>query len=299
MIDLNDMAIFAKLVDQGGFSAAGRALGLPKSRISRRLARLEDRLGVRLLERTTRTMRVTEVGEVFYRRCKRVQEEAEYAGISVSRLLEAPRGRLRVGASVLTGQNLLSPFLAEFMTRHPEVQLEVVLSNRRIDILEEGFDLLVRVGRLEDSSLIAKRLGESRLFLYASPAYLERRGTPADPDGLVNHDCLAMNDTQSPTQWRLIGRKETRTVTIRPRAAINDFPSLRQVVLDGGGIAVLPAYLCAETERLGRLVRVLPDWSPPPVEFHALYPSHRGATPKVRVFLDFLGEKIGNRLRDE
>ncbi len=299
MIDLNEMLIFAKVVDRGGFSAAGRALGLPKSNISRRVSRLEDRLGVRLLERTTRMVRPTEIGEVYYRHCKRIQEEAEHASASVSQLLEAPRGRLRIGASVTTGQILLSPFLAEFMARYPEVQLELDLSNRRIDMIEEGFDLLIRIGQLEDSSLIAKRLGEARSCLYASPAYLDARSAPNDPDGLEEHDCLTMGDIQLATEWRLVGPKGSRTIAIRPRATINDFPTLRQIVLDGGGIAALPSYLCTELERQGRLVRILSDLSLPPVEFHALYPSHRGATPKVRVFLDFLVEKVSHRLHSE
>ena len=299
MIDLNEMLIFAKVVDQGGFSAAGRALGLPKSNISRRVSQLEDRLGVRLLERTTRRVRVTEIGEIYYRHCKRIQEEAEHASVSVSQLLEAPRGLLRIGASVGTGQILLSPIITEFLARYPEVQIELALSNRRLDVIEEGFDLVIRIGQLEDSSLIAKRLGEARFFFYASPAYLDTRGAPVDPDGLHDHDCLTMSDMRSPTHLRLIGLKGTRTITIRPRVAVNDFPSLRQMTQDGGGIAVLPSYLCTELEQQGQLTRILSDWSLPPVEFHALFPSHRGATPKVRVFLDFLGEEFSHRLSSE
>ncbi len=299
MIDLNDMAIFSKVVDQGGFSAAGRALGMPKSKISRRVAALEEYLGVRLLERTTRKVQISEVGAIFYRHCKRIQEEAEHASVSVSQMLESPRGLLRIGASVTTGQHLLSPLMAEFMARYPSVDLEIVLSNRRIDILEEGFDLLIRIGKLKDSTLISKRLGESRFYLYASPAYLEARGVPADPSDLADHVCLTMSDVPSPTSWRLVGPHPTHRIAIRPRLGINDFPSLRQIVADGGGITALPSYLSTELERQGRLERVLSDWSLPPVEFHALYPSHRGATPKVRAFLDFLGEKIGHRLRSE
>ena len=297
MIDLNELVIFAKVVDEGGFSAAGRALGLPKSNISRHVSALEDRLGVRLLERTTRKVRITEVGQVFYQHCKRIEEEVGHASVSVNRMLESPRGLLRVGASVTTGQYLLSPLLAEFMARYPDVNLDVVLSNRRIDILEEGFDLLIRIGQLQDSSLISKRLGETRLLLYASPAYLGLRGIPSEPDDLSEHECLMMSDIGAHTRMRLIGPNGTRATALVPRTTINDFPSLRQIAVDGGGIAILPQYLCTEVEQQGHLMRVLPNWSLPPVEFHALYPSHRGATPKVRVFLDFLGEKVSQRLR--
>ncbi len=296
MLDLNDMAIFAKVVDRGGFSAAGRALGLPKSNISRHLSRLENRLGVRLLERTTRMVRVTEIGDIYYRHCKRILDEVELAEQSVSRLLEKPRGHLRISASVTTGQHLLGPLTAAFMARHPEVRVELCLTNRKVDVIEEGLDLAIRIGRLEDSSLIAKRLGASGFRLCASPGYLAARNTPASPDGLVEHDCLIMPDLKTSSQWRLVGPSGTRTVSIKPRAIVNDFTTLRQIVLDGGGIAILPTYMCAELERDGQIVRVLPEWSLPAVEFHALYPSHRGATPKVRAFLEFISERLGERL---
>jgi len=298
MIDLNNLIVYAKVVDEGGFSAAARALGLPKSNVSRRVANLEARLGVRLLERTTRRIHTTEIGSVYYRHCKRIHEEAEHAEVSVSAMSDTPRGLLRVGASVTTGRHLISPVLAEFLRRCPGVQVDFVLSNRRIDIIDEGFDLVIRIGELEDSNLIAKHLGTSQRYLYASPAYLKDRTPPQQPADLAKHDCFAMRDAQGQVRWRLGKQQDSRTVTIAPRVEVNDFPSLRQIVLDGGGIGSLPSYLCNELERDRLLVRVLPGWSLPAVPFHALYPSHRGATPKVREFLEFISERIGERLND-
>ncbi len=296
MLDLNAMRVFAKVVDEGGFSAAGRALGLPKSNISRRIAALEGRLGLRLLERTTRKLRITEPGQVFYRHCKRIEEEAEHASLSLEQMLERPRGLLRIGASVTTGQVLLAPLMAEFLARYPDVTLDLVLSNRRIDLFEEGFDLVIRIGQLTDSSLISKRLGESRLYLYASPDYLAARGQPLRPEDLAGHDVLIMSDVPDAGQLRLKAADSSRRIVVSPRVRLNDFPALSRMVLDGAGIAALPDYLCGGLEEDGGLTRVLADWSLPPVDIHALYPSHRGATPKLRAFLDFLGERIGQRL---
>ena len=292
------MVVFARVVEQDGFSAAARALGLPKSNVSRRVTRLEDQLGARLLERTTRKLRLTEIGRIYYEHCRRIAEEVSHAEISVDQLLEAPRGLLRLNASVTTGQQLISPLIAEFMELYPDVQIELFLSNRLIDVVEEGFDIVIRIGNLEDSSLIAKPLGESRFSFFASPSYLSARGEPSDPDDLADHDWLVMSEGHPPAKWLLVGGEEQRTVAAAPRAIVNDFTSLRRIALDGGGIAVMPSYMSDVLERQNRLVRILPGWSLPPVQFHALYPSHRGATPKVRAFLDFATERIRERLTD-
>ena len=178
MNDLNDMAVFAKVVETGGFTMAGEAIDMPKSNVSRRVSRLEERLGVRLLERTTRKIRMTELGEIYYTHCRRIIEEAEHADARVSQALEIPRGQLRVSASVTVGQNIISPVLGQFVKEYPEVKVQMTLANRRVDLVEEGFDIAVRVGQLEDSSLVARLLGKSELALFASPDYLKRAGEP-------------------------------------------------------------------------------------------------------------------------
>jgi len=274
-------------VEHGGFTAAAAATQLPKSNISRRIASLEKRLGVRLLERTTRTVHVTEIGNIYYQHCRRMLDEADYADLCVERSIEMPRGTLRVSASVTTGQHLLAPLVAEFIAQNSEVQLELVLANRQVDVVDEGFDLVIRIGALPDSSLVARSLGHCGLFLYAGAEYLKARGTPQKPEDLQNHDCLVMSEGRTNNQWTLSTGDITKQVSLSPRASVNDFYTLRRMAADGAGITILPSYLhSGEYEK--RLVRVLDDWAAPSVDFHAVFPSHRGATPKVRAFLDFL-----------
>lgn len=295
--DLNELAIFTYVVEHGGFTAAANATQLPKSNISRRIANLEKRLGVRLLERTTRKINVTEIGDIYYQHCRRMLDEADYADLCVERVMEVPRGTLRVSASVTTGQQLLAPITTEFITQHPEVQLELVLANRQVDIIDEGFDLAVRIGALQDSILVTRSLGNCGFALYASQRYLKARGTPQKPEDLEDHDCLVMGDRQENNQWTLSRGEITKRLSLRPRASVNDYSTLRRMVSDGGGISVLPNYMHAGDYN-NSLVRVLEDWSVPPIEFHAVFPSHRGATPKVRALLDFLIVRLNHRFND-
>lgn len=294
MVDLNDMLVFARVVRDASFSAAANSLGVPRSNVSRRVARLERDLGARLLERTTRRLHLTEAGELYYPHCRRIEEEAENAEISVQELLETPRGLLRVTASVTTGQQLIAPHLAEFISLYPDVKLDLELTNRRVDLIEEGFDVALRVGKLEPSSLIARYLGPLRSFIYASPGYLQQHGHPRDPGELARHRCLTMSDSPAFRQWQLVGKDgKERAVEVAPIGSANDLDALRMAVLGGAGLAVLPSYMCAADEASGRLVRVIPDWSPAPGDCHLVYPSRRGATPKMRAFVDFIVERVG------
>ena len=292
--DLNELAVFTYVVEHGGFTAAAEATQLPKSNISRRIASLEERLGVRLLERTTRKVHVTEIGDIYYRHCRRMLDEADDADLYVEQAMEIPRGTLRVSATVNVGQHLLAPMAAEFMSQYPEVQFELIWTNRLIDVIDEGFDLTIRIGALQDSSLVARRLGQWRLFLYASAEYLKVRGTPQNPEDLQDHDCLVMSDMRASNQWMLSKGGITEQVVLTPRASVNDFDTLRRMVADGGGIAILPNYMHFGDYH-SRLVRVLDDWTGRLTELHAIFPSHRGATPKVRAFLDFLIVRLAHR----
>ena len=295
--DLNELAVFTYVVEHGGFTAAAEATQLPKSNISRRIASLEERLGVRLLERTTRKVHVTEIGDIYYRHCRRMLDEADDADLYVEQAMEIPRGTLRVSATVNVGQHLIAPMAAEFMAQYPEVQFELVWTNRLIDVIDEGFDLTIRIGALQDSSLVARRLGQWRLFLYASAEYLKARGTPQNPEDLQDHDCLVMSDMRASNQWMLSKGGITEQVVLTPRASVNDFDTLRRMVADGGGIAILPNYMHFGDYH-SRLVRVLDDWTGRLTELHAIFPSHRGATPKVRAFLDFLIVRLAHRFGD-
>ena len=295
--DLNELAVFTYVVEHGGFTAAAEATQLPKSNISRRIASLEERLGVRLLERTTRKVHVTEIGDIYYRHCRRMLDEADDADLYVEQAMEIPRGTLRVSATVNVGQHLLAPMAAEFMSQYPEVQFELIWTNRLIDVIDEGFDLTIRIGALQDSSLVARRLGQWRLFLYASAEYLKARGTPQNPEDLQDHDCLVMSDMRASNQWMLSKGGITEQVVLTPRASVNDFDTLRRMVADGGGIAILPNYMHFGDYH-SRLVRVLDDWTGRLTELHAIFPSRRGATPKVRAFLDFLIVRLAHRFGD-
>ena len=292
MRDLNDMLVFAKVVEAGGFSAAGRLLQLPTSNISRRVARLEASLDARLLERTTRRMRLTELGRIYYDHCRRIMEEADQAEQSVSMHRGTPMGLLRVSASVTTGIHLISPLLTEYLEAYPKVKVDLHLTNRRVDLIEEGFDVVIRVGSLDDSILTARYLGETNLYLWAAPAFTREWGVPELPSDLTRSQVLCMSDSGLSASWTLEGPSGTESVPLQPRAFVNDFTAMRQLLLDGAGIGFLPGYMCTEMEQRGHLVRILPEWHLPPVVFHALFTGQRGAVPKVRTFLDLIVGKL-------
>jgi len=286
--DLNDMAAFAKVVQAGGFTAAANTLGLPKSNISRRISRLESTLGVRLLERTTRRLHLTDVGEIYFQHCQRILEEANFAEHSVNQMMETPRGLLRVSASASIGQQLLTPLLAEFLRQHPDIQLQLNLSNRHIDLIEESVDIALQRSPRNDPRLVCRALGISGMHLFASTAYIRQKGTPTQPQQLADHEMLVMDEHNSTSALQLNGPSGTASIAIRPRAVINDFNTIHQLVCDGGGIAVLPEFSCQRDVSQRRLVQVLPEWSADEVTFYVCYPTMRGATPKVTAFVEFI-----------
>lgn len=284
---VNDMVIFAEVVKQHGFTAASHVLGLPKSNISRRIKRLETHLGERLLERSTRQLHLTEIGEIYFRHCVHLLEEIELAETAVQQMQTIPKGLLKVSASITLGKALVAPYLAQFMKQHPAIQVQLLLTNRRVALIEEGFDVAIRLGKLEDSNLVVRGLGQSCMTLYAAPNYLSEQGYPTKLEDLAQHDVLMMNDSWKSHFWNFM-EPQKRTIHLTPRFIVNDFATLHQMSLAGMGIALIPTYLCAEDVAAGHLVRILPAYSPAPVQVSAVYPSHRGAMLKTRVFLDFL-----------
>lgn len=293
MQDLNDMLYFSEVVERGGFAAAGRHLGVPKSKLSRRVADLENRLGVRLLQRTTRKLSVTEVGEVYLRHCLAMRDAAEAATEAVDQAQTEPRGTIRVACPVTLAQSTLGPIMGVFLARYPKVKVDLRVSNRVVDLVEEGVDVALRVrASLEDSgSLVVKNLGLTRTFLVASPALLARLGHPASPQELALMDTVSMSAADGKASWTLHGpRDATYQLAHQPRYVADDLLTLKFAVLCGVGMCVLPDYMCREEMRDGRLVIVLPGWAPPQGVFHAVYPSRRGMVPAVRRFLDFLAE---------
>ncbi len=297
MHDLNDMWYFAEVVDRGSFAAAGRALGLPKSRLSRRVAELETRLGVRLLQRTTRKLSVTAVGELYHRHCVAMREQAQAAAQAVAQAQTEPRGTIRIACPVTLAQTTLGPLLPRFLALHPLVAIDLRISNRVVDLVEEGFDLALRVrSTLDDSgSLVVKNFGRTQPLLVASPLQLTRQGVPATPADLQRMDTVSMSAQDGRTSWQLLGPANgSFTLTHQPRYIADDLLALKYAVLAGTGICTIPDYLCREELLRGELVNLLPGWAPAPGIFHAVFPSRRGLVPAVRQLLDFLGANIAS-----
>ncbi len=295
MQDLNDMRYFAEVADRGGFAAAARALGLPRSRLSRRIARLEAELGMRLLQRTTRKLSLTAAGEQFLRHCAAVRDQAEQALAELAQVRSEPHGVLRVVCPVTLAQTIVGPLLPEYLARHPKVRLDVQVSNRVVDLVEEGVDVALRVrSDLGDSgSLVVKHLGFSHGLLVARPDLLDRFGRPGGPAELAGMPAVGMSGIDGGIRLQLSGPDgERHAATCRPVCVADDLITLRFAILGGVGFGMLPDYMCGEDLAHGRLERVLPRWSPAPGIVHAVYPSRRGMAPAPRSFLDFLGEKL-------
>lgn len=295
MQDLNDLYYFAMVVDHGGFAAAERALGIPKSRLSRRISQLENELGVRLLQRSTRRFAVTDVGQSVHRHAQSMLAEATAAREVVDRLSAEPRGVVRASVPVSLAQQQMPRLLPEFLARYPLVRVQLHVSNRRVDVINEGFDVAVRVrSRLDDDgSLVMRSFGQIQELLVASPAYLDRAGRPVDPAELHDHVTLTMSEDEVRQRWELEGVDgEVRRIDLKPRVSGFDFPMLMALARQGLGITMLPETLCAEPVRNGELEVVLPSWHLPQGIAHAVFPSRRGLLPAVRVFIDYLAEKL-------
>ena len=296
--DLNDLYFFAAVVEHGGFSAASRAIGVPKSRLSKRVSQLEDGLGVRLLQRTTRKFVVTEAGERFYRHCQAMLAEAHAATEDAVSLGGEPRGLVRLSCPVSLTQSLLTPLLPAFLARHPQVQLRVLSSNRRVDVIGEGFDVAIRVrDKLDtDAELVARSFGPKRVVLVASPAFVEQYGEPRAPQDLAVLPVLSIFEHEGEQTWELYDRACARTaVTVRPRLLTGEFPLLIEAAVRGVGIAWVPESACTQELRSGKLQVVLPDWGLPQGILHFVYPSRRGMLPAVRALVEFLADAFEHR----
>lgn len=288
-MDLNELLVFAKVVQTGSFTAAAAALQMPKSTVSRKVSELESRLGAQLLQRTTRKLHLTEVGRAFFEHCVRVVTEAEQAEQAVTHMNSTPRGLLRVTTPI--SFSVLGPQVAEFLARYPEVRIEMVCTDRVVDLVAEGYDVAVRAGRLTDSTLIARRLGSLARVAVASPAYVAARGAPKRPMDLERHDCLVFGAERRGNVWSFQSGSRSVTLTVRARMVVNDFDMLRAAALAGAGVAMLSEQICVDDLATGRLRRLLPEWTSPGASMHLVYPRSRHLSPKVRAFVDFLLER--------
>ncbi|MDH1630076.1 LysR substrate-binding domain-containing protein [Pseudomonas mosselii] len=293
MFDLNDLYLYAKVVEHGGFAPAGRILGLPKSRLSRRVAKLEERLGVRLIQRSTRQFQVTEVGLEYYRHCLGMLEQAVAAEDAVERNRAEPRGIVRLASSTALLDSRLAPMLASFMAQCPVVELLVKSYNRRVDVIGEGFDLVLSVQHqpLESSELVMRRLAPSRQCLVAAPGLLAEHGRPLSPEGLQVLPSLNWGANVQDASWMLVGPAGAEAaVRHRPRVVSDDLAVLREAALAEVGAVLLPEEAVRADLAAGRLVHVLDDWAPREGEVVALFPSRRGLMPAVRKLIDYLAD---------
>jgi DNA-binding transcriptional LysR family regulator len=288
-MDLNELLVFARVVQAGSFTAAARALRMPKSTVSRKVSELEQRVGAQLLQRTTRQLRLTDVGQAYYAHCARVVAEAEEAELAVTRMQGAPQGLLRVTTPLTF--SFLGPLVAEFLKRYPGVQVEMVCTDRSVALVEEGFDVAVRAGKLADSTLIARRLGSIERIVVAAPSYLEAHGAPKTPRDLEKHDCLIFGLAVGGAVWTLHSGAKTVEVAVRGRMAVNEPDMLRALSRAGAGIALSPDVHYLQDVAAGHLRRVLPEWSSTGTPVHAVYPGTRHHVPKVMAFVDFLRER--------
>nr|WP_281720473.1 LysR family transcriptional regulator [Nitrosomonas nitrosa] len=295
MHDLNDLYYYVQVVDHGGFTSAGRALHLPKSKLSRRIALLEERLGVRLIHRSTRHFSVTEIGQTYYEHCKAMLIEAEAAEDAIEVTRAEPRGTVRLTCPVALLHAHVDTMLADFMSRYPRVVVHLEATNRRVDPIDEAIDLAIRVRPppLEDSELVMRVLAERSQCIVGSPVLLKQQGIAKHPGDLIHWPSLGMGPPRQEHSWTLSG-PEGEQIAIRhtPRLVTSDMIALRSAAVAGIGIVQLPTMMVREQLAQGQLVRILPEWAPRREIVHVVFPSRRGILPSVRVLIDYLAQRF-------
>ncbi|MGE0331090.1 MAG: LysR family transcriptional regulator [Ramlibacter sp.] len=288
MDKFQEMRVFAGVADAGSFVGAADVLGMSKAAVSRHVSDLEQRLGVRLMQRTTRKLSLTPEGEVFLSRCRDILASIEESEAELSTRAASASGLLKVSVPVSFGTRHLAPLWSEFLAAHPRLTLDVHLADRVVDLVDEGFDLAVRIARLPDSSLVSRKLASTRLVLCAAPSYLRRRGTPRHPDDLAAHDVIGYSLLATPGQWLLQGPDGPVTVKTKPRLWTNNGDTSVAAAVRGAGIDLQPTFLIADELADGRLVEVLPAWQAMALGIYAVYPSRKFVLPKVRALVNFL-----------
>jgi DNA-binding transcriptional LysR family regulator len=301
MRDLNDLYYFVQVVEHGGFAPAGRALGMPKSRLSRRIALLEEPLGVRLIQRSTRHFSVTEIGQTFHAHCKAMLVEADAAEEAIEVTRAEPRGIVRVSCPVALLEALVGAMLADFMVDHPQVEVHLEATDRRVDVVGEGIDVALRVRPppLEDSELVMRVLAERGQCLVGSPSLVARHGVAQGPADLSRYPSLGLGVPQGEYTWYLFGPDGAQaTILHRPRFITRDMPALRDAAVAGVGVAQLPTMMITGQLASGALLRVIPAWQPRREIVHAVFATRRGLLPSVRTLIDFLGERFAATTED-
>ena len=292
MDQLGALATFVRVVDAGSLSGAARSLPSSLTSVSRQISALEERYGTPLLLRTTRRLALTDDGRILYERAKSILGELREVEATLSRGSQEPSGRIRVSAPTLMGRLLVAPLLAEFLRRYPSLTIDLLLVDRAVDMVEEDIHLSLRVGRLPDSQLVARKLADLRMILCASPAYLERRGVPQTPVDLGRHDCLVFSDTPGIAEWRFKdGSKAERRIRMAGRLWVNSLDALVSAAREGAGIVRVPSWQVEADIATGALQRILPNYEPSPTALHLLFQPSRPASAKTRAFVDYLLER--------
>lgn len=282
---LTSMAVFVRVVEKGSFSAAAEEMAISPTMVGKHIRYLEQRLNAPLLNRTTRRQGLTEIGRVFYERCRRLLADAEDAEASARAQQDSPSGLLRISAPVTFGNRILTPILTEFLGLHPEVEAEVVLSDRKVDLIEERYEVAFRIGPVADDGLVARALPDYRMTLAASPHYLATRGMPTEPQQLNAHSCFGFSQWDGNHFWRLQGPQGEVSVPVKPRLRMDSGEGVRRAALADFGIALHAEMLLNEDIDAGRLVQVLPDYSPLPRPMHLVYLPERRQSPKLEAFI--------------
>ncbi|MGE8279333.1 MAG: LysR family transcriptional regulator [Stenotrophomonas sp.] len=292
MDTIDAMRVFVAVVERNGFSAAAEALDLSTAAVTRQIAALEKRLSARLLNRTTRRVSPTSIGAMYYQRCLQLLAEFDALEASVGAQALQPSGRLRINAPVSYGITRLARLLPDYSAANPQVELDLQLSDRLVDMVEEGFDLAIRITRQPAPSLIARRLAQAHITLCAAPSYLAKRGMPTTPQDLATHDCLSYTYAADGETWNLSGPEGEVSVPLQPRMRANNGEVLREAAIAGMGIISQPDFIIEQALADGRLVPVLPGWEAAPIGIYAVYASRSHLAPKVRSFIDYLVQRL-------
>lgn len=298
--DLNAAWVLVRVVQEGSFRSAARALGMPKTTVSRKVAELEAQLGVQLLQRTTRALALTDAGSAFVEEAEGAIARLDAAEAAVTELQREPRGKLRVTTTIPLGETFLAPIVADFLDAYPRLEVMVHLTDRQVELVAERFDIAIRTGALPDSSLVAKLIGSSAYRVVASPAYLERHGTPRRPSDLSAHSCLrfTQSGTAVRTAWPFGKGKRATEVPVSGRLVSDDFVVLRRAAERGLGVARLPVVVVYEALRAGTLVDLLESYAPPPTPVHILHVGGRHVPPRTRAFIDFVHPRLVQAFAD-
>ena len=288
MADLNDIAVFVKVAQFGSFSRAAQALGMPVSTVSRRVSELEQQLGVTLLQRTTRKLTLTGQGLDYFHQCQEPLNILADAESVLTQTQKKPEGLLRITVPVVLREPAFLDFVSAFLTRYPGIKIDLFITNEFVGFIEQNIDAGIRFGALEDSSLVAKKLGVTVRYVVATPAYLQGRPLPEKPDDLRAHQCVLMNGKNGEARWDLVSGKKQASVQVSGPLSSRDFNTVSHFTHNGHGIGLLPANYCDDRLADGRLQRLLPKWSSPRIPVHALYPTRKFMPLKLRVFLDAL-----------